>query len=208
MFKNQATNPVWREAWQLKEKALRARFVRTSEKLNMHCRDLKKLDVGDRCFIQNQTGPSPKRWDRTGIVMEINPHNQYSVRVDGSRRLTTRNRRFLRYFQPAVDMIQPTTPPLKRNNIEPEHFDQNQESVSNEDIRFKHITQTPSDSQFHQGEDGNDIISHFPIQTGEKVSKLPSAIKRLQPHNSEGLKEESRDAAEGGRKTRSKSIHN
>ena len=30
MFKNQATNPVWREAWHLKEKALRARFVRTS----------------------------------------------------------------------------------------------------------------------------------------------------------------------------------
>ena len=43
MFKNQATNPVWREAWHLKEKALRARFVRTSEKLNMHCRDLKNL---------------------------------------------------------------------------------------------------------------------------------------------------------------------
>lgn len=200
MFKNQATNPVWREAWHLKEKALKARFVRTSEKLNMHCRDLKKLNVGDRCFIQNQTGVSPKRWDRTGTVMEINPHNQYSVRVDGSRRLTTRNRQFLRYFQPADDTIQPTTPPLK-GNIETEHLNPNQESESNEDIRFKRITQPPSDSQPH----ANDIITDS-TPTGEKVGKLPSAIKRLQPHNSEGLKEESRDTTEGGRKTRSKNF--
>ena len=95
-FSNEAVSPIWREAWQLKEQALRARFMKTSERLNMHTRNLKRLKEGDRCFVQNQTGPNPNRWDRTGMIVEARPHDQYTVKIDGSGRLTTRNRKFLR----------------------------------------------------------------------------------------------------------------
>ena len=106
-FSNKAIHSVWRDAWAAKENALRTRFVKTSEKLNEHARPLKAMSVGDRCFVQNQTGNYPKRWDRTGVVVEVGQHDQYAVKIDGSGRITVRNRRFLRKFEPATMDIQP-----------------------------------------------------------------------------------------------------
>jgi hypothetical protein len=99
-FSNPEVRPTWRSAWSAKEAALRTRFVKTSETLNRHARPLAGLTVGQRCFVQNQAGNSPKKWDRTGTVMEVLDHDRYCVKVDGSGRLTTRNRRFLRAYVP------------------------------------------------------------------------------------------------------------
>ena len=46
--------------------------------------------------IQNQRGIDPKRWCKSGIIVEKLDFNQYLVKVDGSGRLTRRNRRFLK----------------------------------------------------------------------------------------------------------------
>ena len=43
------------------------------------------------------------------MVVEALPHQQYKVCVDGSRRITLRNRRFLKSFTP---LFQETSPPL------------------------------------------------------------------------------------------------
>ena len=40
--------------------------------------------------------PYRTKWDKTGVVMEVKPHEQIAVKVDGNRRLTLRNRRFVR----------------------------------------------------------------------------------------------------------------
>ena len=109
-FSNTTINPIWREAWAARESALRTRFVKTSEKLNEHARNLTKMFIGDRCFVQNQTGDSPKRWDRTGIVVDIGANDQFIVKIDGSGRLTSRKPCFLRQFQPASMVIQPAPP--------------------------------------------------------------------------------------------------
>ena len=45
----------------------------------------------------------PPPGDKTGIVIEVRPFHQYVVRVDGSGRVTLRNRRFLRKYTPAVE---------------------------------------------------------------------------------------------------------
>ena len=115
-FSNTAINPIWREAWPAKESALQTRFVKTSEKLNEHARNLAKMSIGDRCFVQNQSGNSPKPWDRTGIVADVGANDQYIVKIDGSGRLTSRNRRFLRQFQPASMVIQPAPAPNSLND--------------------------------------------------------------------------------------------
>ena len=96
---------MWRESWRLKEEALRTRFARNAEALNRGTRDLHPLNIGSRCLVQNQNGVHPRKWDRSGVVMEILPHDQYTVRIDGSRRLTRRNRRFLRSYHPASTSI-------------------------------------------------------------------------------------------------------
>ena len=59
---------------------------------------LPPLTIGDCVRIQNQTGPNPTKWDKTGVVVEATQFDQYVVRVDGSGRVTLRNRRFLRKY--------------------------------------------------------------------------------------------------------------
>ena len=92
----------WRLAQEDREKALRLRYCRGKENLSEHTKKLPKLSVGDRVLIQNQWG-TPKvarRWDRSGVVLEAEEYDQYKVRVDGSGRITVRNRRFLRKVTP------------------------------------------------------------------------------------------------------------
>ena len=119
-FDNQHINPIWREAWQSKEKALRTRFARTAEKLNVSSRELPKLIAGQRVFVQNQEGPHPNKWDRSGIVLESLGHHQYNIKIDGTGRITKRNRQFLRKYtlpetQIRVPTIDPNTPSLSNN---------------------------------------------------------------------------------------------
>ena len=70
-----------------------------SDAWNMRTRLLAPLKVGDHVFIQNQEGNYLRRWDKRGQVVEVKGYDQYIVRVDGSRRLTRRNRKFLRKFE-------------------------------------------------------------------------------------------------------------
>ena len=66
---------------------------------------LPDLGVGDRCYVQNQTGNHPKRWDRSGTVIDLSNRDSYVIKVDGTGHLTRRNRRFLRKFTPASPVV-------------------------------------------------------------------------------------------------------
>ena len=76
------------------------RSFRHHDKWSEHTKPLQPLRVGDHVLIQNQTGNHPKRWDKRGVVASCEGFDQYVVIVDGSRRLTRRNRKFLRRFEP------------------------------------------------------------------------------------------------------------
>ena len=54
--------------------------------------------------VQNQTGRFPKKWDKTGVVVENMDHDKVLVRMDGTRRLTTRNRRFVKQILSPPDL--------------------------------------------------------------------------------------------------------
>lgn len=91
---------TWRETLVAREEALRNRHMRSAELLTNQTRRLPPLSVGDFVRIQNQTGPHPNKWDKTGRVIEVKQFDQYMVKVDGSGRMTLRNRKFLRKFIP------------------------------------------------------------------------------------------------------------
>ena len=91
-----AVSWVWKDAWSAKEHALKTRLARQVEKLEVGSHALKPLDIGDIVRLQNQAGNHPTKWDKTGTVVQIGDNDQYIVMVDGSRRLTLRNRRYLR----------------------------------------------------------------------------------------------------------------
>ena len=91
---------TWTDTLELREQALRHRHLKCGERLSEHTRKLPPLAVGDHVRIQNQTGPEPLRWDRTGQVIEVKQYDQYLIRVHGSGRVSLRNRRFLRKYTP------------------------------------------------------------------------------------------------------------
>ena len=95
-------HPTWRETLAAREEALRNRHQKTCEKLTEHTKCLPPLKVGDHVRVQNQSGPNPTKWDKTGVVVEVRQFDQYVVRTDGSGRVTLRNRRFLRKYIPVV----------------------------------------------------------------------------------------------------------
>ena len=77
-------------AWE-REKALARRNEASEASYNVKSHQLSPLNVQTAVRIQ-----SKNRWDRTGRIIEALPHRQYRVRVDGSGRVTLRNRKFLR----------------------------------------------------------------------------------------------------------------
>ena len=91
---------TWRDTPRAREDALRKRHIKMHDYWSEHTRRLLAMAVGDYVRIQNQTGQHPNKWDHTGTVVEVKHHDQYQVKVDGSGRVTLRNRRFLRKFTP------------------------------------------------------------------------------------------------------------
>ncbi len=61
-----------------------------------HTSGLTPLKRGDAVYVQNKHGNHPGKWDHTGTVVEVLQYHQYTVRMDGNGRLTTRNRQHLR----------------------------------------------------------------------------------------------------------------
>ena len=93
-------HPRWLLLQEDRENALRKRALRNMEKLQRGTRKLEPLLVGDYVQVQNQVGCKPSKWDITGVVVEAGNHDQYTVKIHGSGRITLRNRRFLKKITP------------------------------------------------------------------------------------------------------------
>ena len=98
--------------WRQKEKALKRRMSAMVDKLNTKAHTLEPLKVGDHVHVQNQYGNHPSRWDKTGVIVHAGDYDKYMVRVHGSRRVTARNRRFLRKFVPLGEKMTEQFNPL------------------------------------------------------------------------------------------------
>ena len=85
----------WQETLDARETAFAKRHISLPNQ-STHERELQPLSIGQEVQIQNQSGNKPKKWLNTGVIVEVLPYRQYTVRVDGSRRITLRNRKFLK----------------------------------------------------------------------------------------------------------------
>ena len=102
-----------RKEWQIvaeeREIALARKHVRDMERLEAHTKELGELEIGQLVSVQNQVGNKPGRWDKTGVVVDKGAGpRQYLVRMDGSGRITLRNRRFLRKCSSFADSPYPS----------------------------------------------------------------------------------------------------
>jgi hypothetical protein len=97
----------WRLEADLRARAMAKRHGKMEERLQQGARGLPPLAVSDTVTVQDQQTKDgkPGRWNKSGTVVEVLPHDSYLVRVDGSRAVTQRNRRFLRKFSPFTPAI-------------------------------------------------------------------------------------------------------
>ena len=110
----------WRLTAEQREVAYSKRHIRAEEVMSAHSKQLPALQVQDAVSIQDQKGHTHRRWSKTGRVMEVLEHDSYMIKVDGSNRLTKRNRQFLRKLSPyqaEMDEFRPLPPPTVPNPI-------------------------------------------------------------------------------------------
>ena len=114
---------VWVDNAEKRELAMKKRFCLARERWSLHTRALQPLQPGQKVLIQNQSGAgkAAKRWDRTGTVIEDKGYDKYSIKVDGSNRITDRNRRYLRRFKPDSPLIQYPGSAVQLNDQVPDH---------------------------------------------------------------------------------------
>ena len=104
-------HPTWRKMRKARELGMAKLKVMNLEKLNSRPnKTLAPINPGQTVMVQNQTGSKPQRWERTGTVIETLPHRQYTIKMDGSDRVSLRNRKFLKPITPLQsDQQRPTT---------------------------------------------------------------------------------------------------
>ena len=106
----------WQEILDQREEAMAKRHQRPIKTGH----DLQPLAIGSPVQIQNQAGNRPRKWHNTGVVVETLPNRQYKIRVDGSNRVTLRNRKYVKLIDPVC-----------RKNVIPETFERTQPSQEN-----------------------------------------------------------------------------
>ena len=96
----------WRLEADLREKAYAKRHLLKQEQLSQGARPLPPLAAGDCVAIQDEAkfGKAGK-WTKTGIITQVLPFQSYEVKVDGSNKLTRRNRVHLRKIIPFINKI-------------------------------------------------------------------------------------------------------
>ena len=102
IYNNPQISKMWRDVWSKKEESLSIRCVKSLGKISENTKFLPPLNCGDQVVILNQTGNFPSKWGKSGVVVEVKDCHQCVVKVDGSGRLTVRNRKLLRRFTPPV----------------------------------------------------------------------------------------------------------
>ena len=164
--------PTWQDVAAWREKALCRRSTKDHERLCARTADLPPLSVGQPVLVQNQADNHPRQWDRRGTVVAALLFRQYQVRLDGSRRLTLRNRKFLRTFVPVSPAA--LAPPGLRATASPPNL-----MPSYVPPHVVEPTQRPSSSAAQQPASRPSA----PWHGGRPLRRLKVCVRRLRRHH-------------------------
>ena len=178
-----------------REDAFLQRNSKIAESYNKSAHCLPVIPLGSHVAIH---GPNNKfrRWVKTGVVVDILPNRQYCVKVQGSGRITTRNRRFLKTIPAkSKEILTPLIPPsnmvdnsstsvmVESNNGASHHIPQPQAVPSTQ-------APPPKGNEATNNMSVENEVPAAPADGGEK-KKIPQALKCLQTFNKPGLSEQS-----------------
>ena len=165
----------WIEAACNREEAYRKRNIALTGRYNRTTRNLAELPPGTTVLVQDQHVGNRRRWNKSGTIVEAN-NRQYDVRMDGSGRIVSRNRRFIKPIQNHI------ASEVRSELINPSQHLQ-EAGVQHDNIP----SGSPPTPPRLEGED-QDSHSTSNVTTAT-TSRLPRALTGLFPHNKPGLKE-------------------
>ena len=180
--------------------------MRAHERWSKHTKRLPPLQVEDHVHIQNQIGNFPKRWDKTGTIIEVRQFDQYAIKVNGSGRVTLQNRKFLRKYLPVITPAKPRSilddlrPPIPLQIIE--------NLPSQHPLSLTDTPPSPVATMHSSPNETHPVPDHCPpplaqptspispptdhTPAGSAPSQPPKGLRmltRLLPYNNTGLKE-------------------
>ena len=186
-------HPEWMKAAEQRDEMLAYRNQKLSERYNISAHSLPHLSEGDRVAIQNQTN---KLWSTTGKIVECLPNRQYKIRVDGSGRVTLRNRRFLRKLkcESTIPRLIPGAETSKENSTihsSPKRPIEQSKFVTSSDHTHHTPTTITPDSLTTPIPTPllSTPVSTTRISPNAAPSRVPRALLQLFPYNKPGLKD-------------------
>ena len=153
------------------------------ERYNRTTRTLLPLSVGTTVLVQDSIS---KRWNKLGSIVDFEGR-KYMIRMDGSGRVVSRNRKFIKPIHSDIDqdvsaeLFDPT--PHHSDNQFTNQFDSSEGNITtttdqpNQSSRSIQCSSTSNDG----------VITEAP--RGNYNARIPRALSRLNPHNKPGLKE-------------------
>ena len=97
--------PDWVLTLDRREEALAKRHKLRGEELSKGTQKHVPLVVGQAVQVQNQRGPHANKWDLSGTITEVTGFDSYVVRMDGSGRVTRRNRQYLKPIRTYMEIV-------------------------------------------------------------------------------------------------------
>ena len=119
-----------------REKALAKRHLYCNTQLANKSKELKPLQLGQTVQVQNQRGVHANKWDLSGSIVEVLEFDSYLVKMDGSGRVSKRNRRFLKPITTFQQRIANSLPNQTYSNDVLKHANTIDAEPSNNDVIY------------------------------------------------------------------------
>ena len=180
-------NQMWVIAASQRENDFFKRNQSLFKTYNHSSRSLAPLDVGTEVIMQDQSRHS-KRWNRYGTIVHRDDR-KYFIRVRGSGRIVTKNRKFVK----KVANKGGTDPLSFPSDDNPDQVDQSSNTTivpSNTQSSREPVDDASTAIANSAAEPGNNNNhSSRPQASTTTTAKIPRMLKELQPYNNRGLKE-------------------
>jgi hypothetical protein len=158
---------LWLVAANKREEALKERNLAMAQRYNRTTRVLPDISIGSTVLVQDNDKKG--NWSRSGVIVDCE-NRKYLIRMDGSGRVISRNRRFIKpvAFEPEVDdgLLYPSISEVP-NECSP--------LATNDESTSMRVPNEPSPL----GADGEE----------QSTVKIPRMLQRLMPYNKAGLNE-------------------
>ena len=135
--------------------------------------------------IQDQTGNTPRRWSKTGKVVEVLGHDSYLIKVHGSNRITKRNRQFLKKLLPYKCDVDDYVSPVSVSHIPSEKTLQSDAPDPLEDSCEQLVCETPTRTDIITPDGSSTTGRHDstspPLDSGDQSIQLINDEKLCDP---------------------------